>query len=116
MKDNFTYLKILNKHNFKESFSNLNIIYELMLLARDEVEFHSEIKNVVQSKFLEEIQLEMLRTSGDSYLFDYKTNQELPVIWNALNDSFQLSEDYYDFKVKVESSIKAVILILNRKK
>ena len=116
MKEDFIYSKTLNEDNFKESFSNLNIIYEMMLISRDKVEFHSEIKSVIQSKFLEEIQLRMLETSGKSYLFNHKTTEELPTVFNAINDTFQLSMDYYDFKIKMEASIQAVILILNRSK
>lgn len=45
MKKDFVYSRTLNEENFKESFSNLNIIYELMILSRDKVEFHSEVNN-----------------------------------------------------------------------
>ena len=114
MKEDFVYSRTLNEENFKESFSNLNIIYELMVLSRDKVEFHSEIKSVIQSKLLEEIQLRMLGAPGQSHFFDYKTTQELPIVINAVNDIFQLSMDYYDFKIKMEASIQAVILSLNK--
>lgn len=116
MKEGFVYSRTLNEENFKESFSNLNIIYELMVLSRDKVEYHPEIKSVIQSKLLEEIQLVMTTIPDKIRSVDYKTTQEIPAFISAVNDVFQLSMDYYDFKIKMESSIKAVILSLNKSK